>query len=137
MYVLFPAVAVQVPLVSGENWRHPAFAGPAEWVAARESLVQRRVWRVIAFQENPLDIDELAALPHSDADLPFKVELVLRRHRQAIERFQRSLQELSHQRDYQNPHRRRVEMMRSGCSNLLALTASSAVRICCLSARKS
>src|SRR5450756_841044 len=65
------------PKRSGENRREPLLARPSKWIAERQPLIEIRIRRIASLQKNPLNVDELAVLPHSDPDLSLHIELVL------------------------------------------------------------
>src|SRR4029077_16180781 len=66
-------------LRSGENRQHPLLARSAKWIVVGEPAFELQVHWIASRPKNPLDVDELAVLPHSNPDLFLQVKLVLGR----------------------------------------------------------
>src|SRR5258705_9348645 len=90
-------------LQSGENWRQPLLACPAEWVPECEPLVEIRIRWIGSLDEDPFDVDELGVLPHPHPNLSLQIQLVLRCERQASKRIVRAFVKFPRQRNDHKP----------------------------------
>src|SRR5437868_11703072 len=91
--------AIESRQPSGEDRRQPPLARATERIVVRQTLVELRERTVLALQQNPFDVDELRVPPHANAHLSLEIELVLRCHRQALERIECALVKLPHHRN--------------------------------------
>src|SRR5207248_7542282 len=86
-----PGKAIESRQPSSEDRRQPPLARATERIVVRQTLVELRERTVLALQQNPFDVDELRVPPHANAHLSLEIELVLRCHRQALERIECAL----------------------------------------------